>query len=77
LWCFPDRLAQAGDLLIEEIQVREDRADPHRVQVIEATLERRLERRDLLAQLPPRELGQDRGIGRAPRPPAPGQPTWS
>ena len=36
--CLSDRVAQAGgDLLIEEVQVREDRADPHRVQVIEAT----------------------------------------
>ena len=35
-----DRLGQAGDLLIEEVQVGEDRADPDRVQVIEAALER-------------------------------------
>ena len=58
---FPDRLGQARDLRVEEIEVVEDRPDPDRMQVIEATLQRLPERLDLGAQLAPGEIGEDFG----------------
>ena len=45
-----DRVREPVDLLVEEVDVGEDRADPQRVQLIEAALERLLERRELRAQ---------------------------
>ena len=60
-----DRVGQPLDLLIEEVQVRQDRADQQRPAGVEAALERLLELRDLLAQLAPGQLGQDLRVGRA------------
>jgi hypothetical protein len=62
---FLDRVREAVDLLIEEVDVREDRADPQRVQLVEATLERLFERGQLLAQPAFGELGEQLGVGRA------------
>ena len=45
-----DRLREPVDLLVEEVDVGEDRPDPGRVQPVEAALERLLERGQLLAQ---------------------------
>jgi hypothetical protein len=45
-----DRVREQVDLLIEEVQVGQDRADQRRVQLVEAALERFPERRDLPAQ---------------------------
>jgi len=53
---FADRLGEPVDLLIEEVDVREDRADPQCVVLFEASLERLSQGWDLLAQLPPREV---------------------
>jgi len=46
----PDRLGEVEDLLIEEVQVAEDRADPDGVQMVEAALQCFFELKDLLAQ---------------------------
>jgi hypothetical protein len=46
-----DRLGEAGDLLVEEVDVGQDRPDPDGVQVIEAALQRFSERGELGAQL--------------------------
>jgi hypothetical protein len=59
-----DHLGQARDLLIEEVDVREDRCDPQRVHAIKAALKRLAQRGDLLAQPAPRGVGQHRGIDR-------------
>ena len=61
----PDRLGEARDLLVEEVDVGEDRPDPDGVQSVEAALERLPERRQLGAQAALGELGQQLGIGRA------------
>jgi hypothetical protein len=42
------RVREPVDLLVEEVDVREYRADPERVMGVEATLERLAQRRDLL-----------------------------
>jgi hypothetical protein len=60
-----DRVREPLDLLVEEVQVREDRADQQRVQRLEATLQCLLQRRDLLAQLAAGQLGEHLGVGRA------------
>src|SRR4051812_1243340 len=59
-----DRLREPVDLLVQEVQVREDRADQQRVQVVKAALERLLELRQLLTQPALGQLGEDLGIGR-------------
>ena len=60
-----DCVREAVDLLIQEVDVREDRADPQRVQLVEATLERLFERGQLRSQAPLRQLGEHLGVGRA------------
>ena len=60
-----DRVRQPVDLLIEEVQVREDRADQQRVQIVEAALQGFPKRGDLLTQAPLREIGEHLGISRA------------
>jgi hypothetical protein len=60
-----DHLGQAGDLLIEEIDVGEDRSDPQCVHAVKAATQRVLERGDLLTQPSAREIGQHCGDGRA------------
>ena len=62
---FLDRVREPLDLLIEEVEVREDRADQQRVLGVEATLERLAQRRELRAQPALGQLGQHLGIGRA------------
>ena len=62
---FPDGLGQRRDLLIEEVKVGEDRADPHGVEVVEAALQGFFERWDLGAQATLRELGEDLWVGGA------------
>ena len=52
---------RAGDRLVEEIEVSEDRADQKRVSVVEAALQRLAQRGQLLAHRAPRELGQHPG----------------
>ncbi|MCA1680322.1 MAG: hypothetical protein LC777_15905, partial [Actinobacteria bacterium] len=59
-----DRVREPVDLLIEEVQVREDRPDQQRVQVVEAAFEGVAERGDLLAQAALGEIGEQLGIGR-------------
>ena len=60
-----DRVREPVDLLIQEIQVREDRADQQRVQVVEAALQRISERGDLLRQPALGQIGQHVGVRRA------------
>jgi hypothetical protein len=60
-----DRFGEPGDLLLEEIEVGEDRADHRRVMGLKAARQRLAQRRDLRAQLPFREVGQHLGIGGA------------
>jgi hypothetical protein len=55
----PDRLGQTGDLPVQEVDVLEDRADPHGVQVIKAPLQRLLQSGDLGAHPAAGELGED------------------
>jgi DNA anti-recombination protein RmuC len=62
---FLDRVCQLLDLLVEEVQVREDRADQQRVQRLEAALQRLAQRWELLAQLAASQLGEHVGVGRA------------
>jgi hypothetical protein len=62
---FPDRLGQRSDLLVEEVDVRKDRADPDGVQMIKAALQRLAQRRQLGAQPALGEVGQHVGVGRA------------
>jgi hypothetical protein len=59
-----DRLGEQADLLVEEVDVGEDRADHDPVLGVEAALERLPERRQLLAQLALRELGEHGRVGR-------------
>ena len=47
-----DHLGEPLDLLVEEVEVGEDRTDQQRMQLIEAALKRLAQRRQLLAQLP-------------------------
>src|SRR3954454_3806053 len=58
-----DRVRESVDLRIEEVDVREDRADPERVMGVEATFQRLAQRRDLLAHLPARELREYLRVG--------------
>jgi hypothetical protein len=60
-----DRVRELVDLLIQEVQVREDRADDQRVVRLEAALQRLTQRRDLRPQLPLGQVGEDLGIGRS------------
>lgn len=59
------RVAETGDLPDEEVDVIKDRVDPHRVEMIEAALERFFERGDLCAHPATGELGEDLGVGGA------------
>ena len=56
-----DRVAEASDLLVEEIDVREDRSDPQGVHAIKAALQRFAQRGDLLAQPALGQVGEDLG----------------
>src|SRR3990172_41582 len=56
---------EALDVLVEEVDVGEDRADDERVLVAEAALERLAQRRDLGAQPAARELGEHGWVGGA------------
>jgi hypothetical protein len=60
-----DRVGETVDLLVQEIDVGEDRADPQRVHIIEAPLEGLLERRELRSQPALGEISEHLGIGRA------------
>ena len=60
-----DRVGEPVDLLVEEVDVGEDRPDPERVQVIEAALERLFERRELGAQPALGQLGKHLRVGGA------------
>jgi len=61
----PDRLGQRLDLLVQEIKVVEDRADPDGVQLIEATLQGLPQCRELRAQPALGEIGEHLGVGGA------------
>ncbi len=54
-----DRVGEPVDLLVEEVEVGEDRSDQQRVQLIEAALERFLQRRQLPAQLALGQVSED------------------
>jgi hypothetical protein len=60
-----DRLGEQLDLLVEEVQVGEDRPDQERVVCIKATLERFAQRCDLRAHPALGQIGQDLGVSRA------------
>src|SRR3954454_24048016 len=60
-----DRLRQALDVLVEEVDVGEDRANPEAVVLVEVARQRFARGGDLLAHLPPRELRQRVRIGLA------------
>jgi hypothetical protein len=60
-----DRLRQLGDVLVQEVQVREDRTDDQRVVGLKAALERFFELGELLAQKALGEVGEHLGIGGA------------
>ena len=62
---FLDCVREPFDLLVEEVQVREDRSDQQRVQRLEATLERLAQRRELGSQPALREVGEHLGVGGA------------
>src|SRR3954471_12119037 len=62
---FLDHAGELFDLLVEEIDVAQDRADPQPVMGVEVSGERLAQGGDLLAHLPPRQFGEDRGIGLA------------
>ncbi len=58
-----DRVRKLGDVLVQEVQMGQDRADDQRVVRFEATLKRLPERRDLGAQLPFGQVGEHPGVG--------------
>jgi hypothetical protein len=60
-----DGIREPVDLLVEGVDVREDRADPEGVMGVEVAFERFAQLRDLLAHLPARQLRQDVGVGGA------------
>ena len=60
-----ERVREPLDLLIEEVQVGEDRADQQHVQLVEAALERLAQPRQLLAQAAAGELGEQLGVSGA------------
>ena len=60
-----DRFGELVDLLLEEVQVRKDRADDKRMMGLKAALQRLLERGDLRAQLALRQIGEDLRVSRA------------
>ena len=60
-----DRRREPLDLLVEEVQMRENRADQQRVIGIEAPLERFAQRRDLRPQPALGQLSEDLRVGRA------------
>ena len=62
---FGEPVERVSDLLIEEVEVREDRADQQRVQAVEATFQRLPERGDLLTQAALRQLGEHLGVSRS------------
>ena len=62
---FLDRVREPVDLLVKEVDVRENRADPQRMNVIEAALQRLPEGGELRAQATLREFGEQLGVGRA------------
>src|SRR6266508_2295327 len=62
---FLDRVREQIDLLVEEVEVGEDRADHERVVSLETPFERLPQRGQLRAQLAAREFGEDLGIGGA------------
>ena len=60
-----DRVGEPVDLLVEEVEVGEDRADHQRVMGVEAALQRLAQRRELRAQPALGEVGEHLGVGRA------------
>ena len=60
-----DGVREPVDLLVQEVDVREDRPDPERVMRVEVPGERFTQLRDLLAHLPARELGEHVRVSRA------------
>jgi len=62
-----DPIAEQADVLIKQVEVGQDRRHDQRVLSVETTDQGFLERRDLLAQLPFRELREYVGVGGAER----------
>ena len=60
-----DLVREAVDRFVEEVNVREDLGDDHRVLVVETSLEGFAERGELRAELSSREVGQHRWVGRS------------
>ena len=60
-----DRVGEPLDLLVQEVQVGEDRADQQRVQVVEAAFQSLAQRGDLLPQAAFGQLGEDLGVSGA------------
>ncbi len=60
-----DHRGELVDLLVEEIDMAQDRADPEAMMSIEVARERLAQSGDLLAHLPARQVGQDLGVGLA------------
>src|SRR4051812_34668431 len=58
---FLDHAGEPFDLLVEEIDVAQDRADPQPVMGVEVSGERLAQGGDLLAHLPPRQFGETAG----------------
>ena len=60
-----DHAGELLDLLVEEVDVAQDRADPQPVMRVEVPGQRLAQRGDLLAHLPARELGEHVRVGLA------------
>jgi hypothetical protein len=60
-----DGLRDSVDLLVEEVQVSEDRSDHDGVVGLEAALQRLAQRGDLGAEFAAGEIGEDVGVGRS------------
>jgi hypothetical protein len=60
-----DGVREPLDLLVQEVQVGEDRADQQRVDGVEAALQRLSQLGQLLAQATLGEIGEDVGVGGA------------
>ena len=60
-----DEAGELCDLLVEEIDVAQDRADPEPVVGVEVSGERLAQGGDLLAHLPPRQFGEHVRVGLA------------
>ena len=59
-----NRLGERSDLLVASVDVREDRADPDSVQMINAALQRLAQRGQLGAKAALGHIGEHVGVGR-------------